>query len=81
MPAPNPDYNNYCCFPPAPLPEGASCVQHPGVPDCAPGRFGFACYGTDRPQDDYLPMQCPEPGRPGLSREGYPATLYCCEFP
>jgi len=79
-PAGNADYNNYCCFTPAPLPEGGSCIQHTTVPGCAPGRFGFACYGPETPQDDYLPIRCPEPGVPGRSAEGYPATLYCCDF-
>ena len=79
-PAANPVYNNYCCYPPALQPIGASCVQHSGVPGCAPGRFGFACYGPDRPEENYLPMKCPEPGFPGRSAEGYPATLYCCDF-
>jgi hypothetical protein len=79
-PAPNAAYNNYCCYPPALIPIGGSCVQHPGVPGCAAGRFGFACYGPDRPQESYLPMRCPEPGVPGRSAEGYPATLYCCDF-
>jgi hypothetical protein len=79
-PAGNPDYNNYCCFTPAPLPEGGSCIQHTSVPGCAPGRFGFACYGPETPQDDYLSMRCPEPGVPGRSAEGYPAKLYCCDF-
>lgn len=79
-PAANPGYNNYCCYAPAPLPERGSCVQHTALPGCQPGRFGFACYGPDKPQDDYLPMTCPEPGVQGLSAEGYPATLYCCDF-
>lgn len=79
-PAPNPEYENYCCYPPAPLPERGSCVAHTEVPGCQPGRFGFACYGPDRPEDDYLPMRCPEPGSQGASAEGYPATLYCCDF-
>ena len=80
MPAANPDYNNYCCFTPAPLPVGGSCVQHTGVPGCAPGRFGFACYGPEQPADDYAAVRCSEPGVTGLSAEGYPAKLYCCDF-
>jgi hypothetical protein len=79
-PAGNPLYNNYCCYPQAPLPIGGTCVQHGSVPGCAPGRFGFACYGPDTPEEDYLPMRCPEPGFRGTSAEGYPATLYCCDF-
>lgn len=80
MPAGNPEYNNYCCFTPAPLPAGGSCVQSTKVPGCDPGRFGFACYGPEGPEADYAPMRCPEPGVPGVSAEGYPATLYCCDF-
>jgi hypothetical protein len=79
-PAGNPEYNNYCCFTPAPLPKGGSCVQHTKVPGCDAGRFGFACYGPERPEDDYAPVHCPEPGVRGVSAEGYPATLYCCDF-
>ena len=79
-PAANPAYNNYCCYTPALVPEGGSCVQDPVVPGCAPGRFGFACYGRDTPEDDFLPMHCPEAGKSGRSAEGYPATLYCCDF-
>jgi hypothetical protein len=80
VPAANPAYNNYCCYPAALVPIGGSCVEHRGVPGCAPGRFGFACYGPDMPQENYLPMRCPDPGFPGRSAEGYPATLYCCDF-
>jgi hypothetical protein len=71
--------NLYCCYPPPPLMAGASCVQavHAG---CAPGRFGFACYGPDTPPEVYPPMVCPEPAFSGMSDEGYPAELYCCDF-
>lgn len=79
-PAANPAYNNYCCYAPAPVPAGGSCVQNNSVPGCQAGRFGFACYGPETPQDDYLPMHCDEPGFAGRSAEGYPATLYCCDF-
>jgi hypothetical protein len=79
-PAANVAYNTYCCYSPALVPIGGSCVQHTAVPGCASGRFGFACYGPDTPEDDYLPMRCPEPGFRGISAEGYPATLYCCDF-
>jgi hypothetical protein len=78
--AANAEYKNYCCYPPAPLPEGGSCVAHTNVPGCEAGRFGFACYGPDRPEDNYAPMHCPAPGKAGLSAENYPATLYCCDF-
>jgi hypothetical protein len=80
MAAANPDYKNYCCYTPAPLPAGGSCVQNTRVPGCDSGRFGFSCYGPDKPQDNYAPMRCSEPGKSGLSAEGYPATLYCCDF-
>ncbi len=79
-PAPNPAYENYCCISPALVPEGGSCVQDTAVPGCAPGRFGFACTGRDAPGDDYLPMHCPDRGVAGKSQQGYPATLYCCDF-
>jgi hypothetical protein len=79
-PAPNPAYVNYCCVIPAALPEGGSCVQHNAVPGCAAGRFGMACYDRDRPDQDYLSLSCPDAGFSGLSAEGYPATLYCCDL-
>ena len=79
-PTVNPDRSNYCCYMPALPPPGASCVQDISVPGCAAGRFGFACYGFDTPAQDFLPMACAEPGFAGKSAEGYPATLYCCDF-
>jgi hypothetical protein len=79
-PAASSMYSYYCCYVPALPPVGASCVEDTAVPGCQPGRFGFACYGPDTPEDDYPPMHCPEPGVPGRSQEGYPATLYCCDF-
>jgi hypothetical protein len=72
--------SNYCCFTPALPPPGASCVQDVTVPGCQPGRFGVACYGRDTPADDYPPLSCPDPGVPGVSFQGYPATLYCCDL-
>ncbi len=78
--AANPEYKTYCCYPPAPMPEGGSCVANTRVPDCEPGRFGFACYGPDRPEDNYLPMHCPGAPKAGVSAEGYPATLFCCDL-
>ena len=78
--APNGVYMNYCCYQAAPLPEGASCLQHTNVPGCAIGRFGFACTGVDTPDQNYPPMHCPDPGFPGKSMEGYSATLYCCDY-
>jgi len=78
-PAPNIKLNNYCCYMPAPPMTGYSCYQDTVVPGCAGGRFGFACYGYDKPNEDYPPMHCPDPGFQGKSAEGYPATLYCCD--
>jgi hypothetical protein len=79
-PAPNPKYENYCCYPPAPLPPGGSCFGDLTVPDCAAPHFGFACTGPDTPPDDYPPIRCSGPGVPGKSAAGYAATLYCCDF-
>jgi hypothetical protein len=79
--APNPKIAYYCCFPPAQVPVGGTCTQDLNVPNCAPGRFGFACYGDpvrDIPDNEY-PMKC-DPGVSGVSGQGYPATLYCCDF-
>ena len=79
-PAANVAYNNYCCYTPALVPIGGSCVQHTSVPGCEPGRFGFACYGPETPEEDFPPMRCPAPGISGRSVQGYPAKLYCCDF-
>jgi hypothetical protein len=79
-PAANVKYSNYCCFTPSLVPEGGSCVQDTLVAGCAAGRFGFACYGPDTPNQDYPPMHCPDKGVAGKSADGYPATLYCCDF-
>ena len=78
--SPSGKLNSYCCFMPSLIPAGGSCVQDVHVPGCAAGRFGFACYGADTPAQDYPPMNCPSPGFPGTSDEGYPATLHCCDF-
>lgn len=78
--APNSDYLKYCCFAPPLSRDGASCVNHTAVPGCETGRFGFACYGFDTPEDVFLAMDCPEPAFEGESMEGYPATLYCCDL-
>jgi hypothetical protein len=72
--------NNFCCYPPAAIPPGGACVEDITVPGCAFPRFGFACYGRETPSDDFPPMNCPSPGVPGTSTQGYPATLYCCDF-
>ena len=79
-PTPSGKVFQYCCYMPLPPMEGYSCYQDTAVPGCAAGRFGFACYGFDKPNEDYPPMNCPDPGFSGTSAEGYPATLYCCDF-
>lgn len=78
--AANPKYENFCCYTPALVPPGGTCVQDTTVPNCQPGRFGMACYGPDTPDQNYPRLACPEPGFPGVSYQGYPATLYCCDF-
>jgi hypothetical protein len=80
MEAPNPAFNSYCCYMYLPVPQGGTCVPHPRVPGCEPGRFGFSCYGPDHPEDDFTSIDCPDPGVSGTSHEGYDATLYCCDF-
>ncbi len=82
----NPVQSYYCCYIPALVPEGGSCVQDTLVAGCDSTidgvfKYGFACYGSDRPEDDYPHIQCEGPGTAGTSVEGYPATLYCCEYP
>ncbi len=81
IPTPSSDgTKNYCCYTPSIIPYGGTCIEDTTVPGCAPGRFGFACIGPDLPTDSFLPMTCPEPGFPGISMQGYAATLYCCDF-
>jgi hypothetical protein len=70
----------YCCFTPGVIADGGTCSQHTSVPGCAPGRFGYACLGPDTPGEDFPVMNCPDPGVSGTSMEGYPATLYCCDY-
>jgi len=80
-PAANPKYNSLCCYTPGQPPPGSSCEQNTAVAGCDPGRFGFSCYGPDTPEDDFgARISCPNPGQAGVSAEGYPATLYCCDF-
>jgi hypothetical protein len=71
---------NYCCYTPSIIPEGGTCTEDTRVPGCDTRRFGFACIGPDLPTDSFLPMSCLEPGFPGISMQGYAATLYCCDF-
>ena len=78
--APNPKYETYCCFTSNLIPAGGTCLQDRDVPNCAPGRFGIACYGTDRPEENFPRLNCPDPGFSGRSEQGYPATVYCCDF-
>jgi hypothetical protein len=78
--APNPAYNTFCCYMPAKVQEGGTCITQIDVPGCEPGRFGFACYGPDTPPENFAPIDCPDPGVSGRSHEGWEATLYCCDF-
>ena len=78
--APNPKYETYCCFTASLVPAGGTCLQDMNVPNCASGRFGIACYGTDTPEENFSRLECPDPGLPGFSEQGYPATVYCCDF-
>jgi hypothetical protein len=78
--APNPKYETFCCFTATLVPAGGTCQQNLKMPGCAPGRFGIACYGADTPEQNFSRLKCTEPGVPGLSEQGYPATNYCCDF-
>jgi hypothetical protein len=83
--APNGRDNVYCCFSPSPVLPGGSCVYSPGsapnIPNCGAGRFAFACYGRDRPDQDYYPrINCKEPPISGKSDTGYDAQLFCCDY-
>ena len=85
--APNMRDNVYCCFSPSPVQPGGSCTYSPGSANapnglpCAAGRFAFACYGRDTPDEDYFPrIQCKEAGVQGMSDTGYSAMLYCCDY-
>jgi hypothetical protein len=75
----NEELTFYCCYMPALPPVGGTCVGDINVPGCDNGRFGIACYGPDDPEDNFLPMTC-DSGFEGLNAEGYPATLYCCDY-
>jgi hypothetical protein len=79
-PAPNPQKQTLCCYVPGLNPVGGTCLQDMNVPNCAPGRFGMACYGPDKPDENFPRLACPDPGVPGISEQGYPATVYCCDF-
>ena len=78
--AANPKVETLCCFTATPVPAGGTCLQNLKMPNCAPGRFGISCYGTDTPEQNFSRLHCPEPGVPGVSEQGYPATNYCCDF-
>jgi hypothetical protein len=79
-PAANVNYETYCCYTAGLVPAGGTCLQNRNVPNCAPGRFGIACYGTDTPEQNFPPLRCPDPGVPGISEQLYPATNYCCDY-
>jgi hypothetical protein len=79
--APSGKVDTFCCYPPASVPPGGSCLEDVYVSNCNPlTQFGFACTGPETPEADYPPIVCPNPGTRGTSMEGYPATLFCCNF-
>jgi hypothetical protein len=77
--APNPSVQYFCCYVPALIPPGGSCVPDLRVPGCAANRFGFSCYGRDTPEDDFLVVKCDAPTQT-TSADGYPAKTYCCDI-
>jgi len=85
-PPPNMSNNstNFCCFTPSPVLPGGSCVTatkvQAQIPDCTPGRFGFACYGRDTPEDDYAQIHCTEAPISGVDDNGVAANVYCCDY-
>ena len=79
-PAANQKYSTFCCFIPGLVPVGGTCLQDMTRTTCSPGRFGIACYGTDTPEQNFPRLHCPDPGVPGLSEQGYAATVYCCDY-
>jgi len=87
--APVGDNSNFCCFTPSPVLPGGSCVtmakidqiQKYAPGDCGAGRFAFACYGRDTPEDDFAQIYCHEAPNPnGQDDYGVPATTYCCDY-
>jgi len=78
----------FCCFTPSPVLPGGSCVTMANAtqikmyaPDCSQGRFAFACYGRDTPEDDYVQIHCTEsPNVNGRDDNGVAATVYCCDY-
>jgi hypothetical protein len=80
MQAPNPRVQYFCCYVPAMVPPGSSCVSDLHVPGCGENRFGFSCYGRDRPEVSYDVMTCDPTPMSGVSADGYPASLYCCDI-
>jgi hypothetical protein len=77
--APN-GVTNYCCFTPTDEPTGATCLQDQSVPGCAGPSYGFACGGSDTPDEDYPRMTCSDAGVRGVDAQGVSALLYCCDF-
>jgi hypothetical protein len=77
--APN-GVNDFCCYTPTDEPAGATCLQDQSVPGCAGPSYGFACGGSDTPDEDYPRMACSEAAVRGLDTEGVAASLYCCNF-
>ncbi|HEY7371035.1 MAG TPA: hypothetical protein VIF57_02580, partial [Polyangia bacterium] len=77
-------FSNFCCFTPAPVLPGGSCVTATKVqgqiPKCTPGRFGFACYGRDTPEDDFTQIYCEDAPIDGYDDQGKQAKLFCCDY-
>jgi hypothetical protein len=70
----------YCCYTPTSLPAGGSCLEDTSVPGCPADSFGFACSGTDTPDQDFPRIHCTAPATRGSSPQGYAAALFCCQF-
>ena len=79
-PAPNPRVEYYCCYVPALIQPGGSCISDLYVPACEENRFGFSCYGRDRPEQTYDVMTCDQTPVNGVNADGFAAKQYCCDM-
>jgi len=78
--APNPRVNYYCCYVPALIQPGGSCINDLNVPNCESNRFGFSCYGRDRPEATFDVMACDPTPTNGINSDGYASKQYCCDM-
>ena len=86
VPTPRPTrVPTYCCFTPSPvLPAARACttpvvhLDHRVV--WPPVSSGSRVTGATPPTGIYLPDECKEPPVQGISDDGYPAKLYCCDY-